>query len=971
METVFLSVLNMSATASVVIAAVLLVRALLKKAPKKYSYLLWAVVGFRLCCPVSLSSALSLFNVMPSAPVQSAGPGSTMQYIPDSIALAAQPHADPGTAQLSEAVSRSLPAAAPQVSANPMQIWIALGTVIWCAGMAALLVYSIAGVWKLRRRVAAATRLEGNVWQSEHVSSPFILGVFSPKIYLPYHLSEQERQYVLQHERYHLKRRDYFVKLFAFALLTVHWFNPLCYLAFILMSRDMEMSCDEAVLAGEDGIKAAYSTTLLSFAANRRFPSASPLAFGESGVKSRIKNALAWKAPKVWVAPAAFLLCAAIVFVCAVNPSRTMTAQEALDELKASVEQLGDNVAFRLPKAYRNVENWSIHIAGRREMGENDSMSVHYFEGQEWSAGERYMIGIAGLSELTMEASLPDENSGEMRTISIDLLHPQSGSFSPDAELDTVAELLRAASSEQITDFRTDGTVSEETLVVNSELIAALHSAAEVLKTPAEKEPPDVGDYISAALTLAEERTLIMSVGDKKFSVRFSYLDEVKTAESRELYLLLCALSEARNVELHDLDGDGLCEALCRTSANNKKDLIIYGVRYSRVERIDVNEALLCAASDYAGDIANLPQGFGSMILATHEIGESGYLYHYERGELQYVCTLAEAMSGEGAVEAITAALNAAEIAGAKLNLKEGQKDCGTYDAARAICAQEHLEALRAFQWRGCTPLTPSAAEDTFRISLKSGDVTLTFMQSGEVHLRDTQGDHWVTAGNVGGQYWWMPYGELDAWLREAKSAAEHAGAGTPITAQELSLWRERTASTVTYSGPNGGYYSEASPISCFFTSFYEDVRDLDLGEFLMYCPIAELVEDEEEFALVKKSWKNEDFDYWKDFSLSDMPTPTKRYTLRRINELLTEYAGITFDDLRTDWKAKLDYVPETDSFYNYTSDFGPGVFEPMYGEKSGDMVTLYGRTYSEGTAVLTLRVTGDDFKVVSHINKN
>ena len=324
MEKIFLKVLNMSATASIVILAVLLIRLLLRKAPKKYSYGLWAVVGFRLCCPVSISSALSLLNFMPSAPSKAAGRGTAMQFIPDDIALAPQPRVELITPRLSEAINHSLPAATPQASANPMQIWLFVGVVLWCVGMAALLVYSIVSVWRLYRRVATATRLDGNVWQSENVSSPFILGVFAPRIYLPYGLGEQEREYVLAHEKYHLKRRDYLVKLFAFALLTVHWFNPLCYLAFFLMTRDMEMSCDEAVLSKSDGIKTAYSTTLLSFAANRRFPSAIPLAFGESGVGSRIKNVLSWKAPKRYVAPVAFLLCAAIVLACSMNPRQTL-----------------------------------------------------------------------------------------------------------------------------------------------------------------------------------------------------------------------------------------------------------------------------------------------------------------------------------------------------------------------------------------------------------------------------------------------------------------------------------------------------------------------------------------------------------------------------------------------------------------------------------------------------------------------
>ena len=417
MEKIFLKVLNMSATASIVIFAVLLMRLLLRKAPKKYSYWLWAVVGFRLCCPVSISSALSLLNFMPSAPSKAAGRGTAMQFIPDDIALAPQPRVELITPRLSEAINHSLPAATPQYSANPMQIWLFIGAVLWCVGMAALLVYSVVSVWRLRRRVATATRLDGNVWQSENVSSPFILGVFAPRIYLPYGLGEQEREYVLAHEKYHLKRRDYLVKLFAFALLTVHWFNPLCYLAFFLMTRDMEMSCDEAVLAKSDGIKTAYSTTLLSFAANRRFPSAIPLAFGESGVGSRIKNVLSWKAPKRYVAPVAFLMCAAIVLVCAMNPRQTLgeVCGEFWDNAAVSTyteEQLsGPSVQYHPEEPLRLCDHLSgIKIgAARREK----TVAI----APEWS---------------TLYLALPSTDGAEARHLTIDFVREHDPLAGPE-----------------------------------------------------------------------------------------------------------------------------------------------------------------------------------------------------------------------------------------------------------------------------------------------------------------------------------------------------------------------------------------------------------------------------------------------------------------------------------------------------------------------------------------------------------
>lgn len=321
METVFLKVLNMSITASYVIAAVILIRMLLRKAPKKYAYLLWSVVGFRLCCPVSFQSAFSIFGLklFDMTAAQRAG-GETLRYVPDNIGMMAQPQVSVGISSVNTAISSSLPAASPMTSANPMQIWIAAATLIWCAGMAAFVFYSMIAWFLLYRRMANAILLEGNVYQSDRVRSPFILGFFRPRIYIPFGLDKKSMHYVLMHERYHLKRRDHMIRLLAFLLLVVHWFNPLCWLAFSLMGRDMEMSCDEKVLSSEENIRKAYSMTLLSFAANRRFPQPNPLSFAETGVKRRIKNVLKWQSPKMGVTAAAIVLCVIVMVACAANP---------------------------------------------------------------------------------------------------------------------------------------------------------------------------------------------------------------------------------------------------------------------------------------------------------------------------------------------------------------------------------------------------------------------------------------------------------------------------------------------------------------------------------------------------------------------------------------------------------------------------------------------------------------------------
>lgn len=321
MEDLFLRVLDLSVTASWVILAVLAVRMLLRKAPKVYSYALWAVVGFRLVSSASVRSLLSLFNLSAFRKVTLAT--GELRFIPQNIGTAEIPHIDTGIPVVDTVVNDYLPAATPEASVNPMQIVIFAGMIIWLAGMIVMAAVSIVNYIRLRRGLRFAVRKEGNIWQCETVRSPFLVGVISPRIYLPYGLDDQTESYILAHEKYHLRRFDHIVKLLAYTLLTIHWFNPLCHLAFRLMNRDMEMSCDEHVLNRNDIPTTQYSLSLLTIATNRRYPAATPLAFAETGVKERMINVLNWKKPKKWVTVVAVIVCAILLISCATNPKWT------------------------------------------------------------------------------------------------------------------------------------------------------------------------------------------------------------------------------------------------------------------------------------------------------------------------------------------------------------------------------------------------------------------------------------------------------------------------------------------------------------------------------------------------------------------------------------------------------------------------------------------------------------------------
>lgn len=404
MEVVFQTVLQMSVRASLVILAVLVVRLLLKKAPRKYSYLLWAVVGFRLICPVSVASVVSIFNVVnkavPAPMVQiSEGPDLTM---PVTIPAIPQP-IEPGPVVM-----------APTQAPVPID-WFGIAAVVWCIGIVLLLGYAIISVLRLRRRLSTAVRLEGNIYQSEFVASPFILGLFRPRIYVPYGLEEQSLTYVLAHERTHLRHGDHIVKLLSFALLAVHWFNPLVWLAFVLMSRDMEMRCDEAVLAQNSYSPKLYSETLLSFAVKGRFPAPVPLAFGETAVKSRIKNTLCWKRPKVWVTALAVLLCVLALVACgtsAKEPEGPLSVAEAVQALFDSAEWDGDTFRFTIPAGYETPEDWVIQLKDEFGTGVHP---VNQEKRTVWEAGKTYEVDGSDIQYLKIVVWLPGPDGKQVR----------------------------------------------------------------------------------------------------------------------------------------------------------------------------------------------------------------------------------------------------------------------------------------------------------------------------------------------------------------------------------------------------------------------------------------------------------------------------------------------------------------------------------------------------------------------------
>ena len=312
MNELFLKIINMSISASWLVLAVLLLRFVLKKAPKWVNVLLWGIVAVRLAFQFSIESALSL---IPSA-----------ETIPPNIGMNTTPTINSGINAINNAVNpiisqSNTPMAG--ASVNPLQITIGIFEYIWIFGMIALALYTAISYWRLHRKVDTAVRYKDNIFQSENVKSPFVLGIIKPRIYLPFNMNGQDLEHVVAHEQAHIHRKDHWWKPLGFLLLTIHWFNPLMWLAYVLLCRDIELACDEKVIKelGNEQ-RADYMQALVACSVNRRMIAACPLAFGEVGVKERVKSVMNYKKPAFWVIIIAVIICVGVAACFLTNPKQ-------------------------------------------------------------------------------------------------------------------------------------------------------------------------------------------------------------------------------------------------------------------------------------------------------------------------------------------------------------------------------------------------------------------------------------------------------------------------------------------------------------------------------------------------------------------------------------------------------------------------------------------------------------------------
>lgn len=750
MNELFLKIINMSISASWLVPAVLLLRLVFKKAPKWVNVLLWGIVAVRLICPFTLESTVSMIpDPVGSGELVS---GWMDDYIDDvdihhSDSVYYDAAVGAGREPISDGeggyyvVTKHDQLGEPATVENTVMPVL---SAVWVAGMAALALYTEISYFRLRRKLNTAVRYKDNIYQSENVSAPFVLGIYKPKIYLPFKLEGRDLAHVVAHEQAHIDRKDHWWKPLGFLLLTVHWFNPLMWAAYILLCRDIELACDEKVIRklGNDQ-RADYTQALVACSVNRRMIAACPLAFGEVGVKKRVRSVMNYKKPAFWVVILAVIACVGVAVCFLTDPKRDSYT------LRIVVPAGSQEEFVYSDEEVSTVKN-SIKIRSGDGLGDTEVLLSPVNETTETENAAAYLT-----------RGMPVEFDAKKDTwfkIGVNVQNPTDEDMTVYVEVENV-EVRISEESEP-------GSVTLET---------------------------DILEIFQSGMP--EDETVIVT-------------DHVYADDGA--YGL-----------------DGVVQYTDETGAPWKLGFVREGVVHPVSQEWDAQ----CVIS----------------------------------GELTYL--------GNGIVQVYV----------------EDTRNGAVYQ-----CSVEYT-------------YDPEESKPHFKAtSNKIADRTLT-------------------------------QEEIDR-VNDAFSPILFDEQGDPVG---TNIW------------------------SCFFTSYYADVREMDFAAFLKYFPGDGSEVDEAEFAVLKEQ---KDFMFYGEVSsLADMPVPVNRYPAQRINQMLTEYAGITVDDLDT---SGVDYLSEYDAYYNYTSDFGPGMFTCTRGEIDGDVVRLY-EEMDYGTDLLILKRVETGYQILSHRQVN
>ena len=951
MHRLFPIVCNMSLTASVVILAVLAVRLLLRRAPKVFAYALWAVVLFRLLCPVSVTSAVSLMGALGAPAQERTQRTSAVEYVPADIMIRGtapavtqlpQPPlpAETGGA-VSDAPADTAPAAVPVMSFNEP---VFILTLIWLAGMVLLLAYSLVSLLRLRRRLVGTVRLRDNIYLADHIPSPFVMGLFRPKIYLPSTLTETERGYILRHEQYHLRRRDHLVKFLSFLALCIHWFNPLVWAAFVLSGKDMEMSCDEAVVRelGED-IRADYSASLLSLATGRRIVAGMPLAFGEGDTGSRIRNLLNWKRPRPWVMAVCAVVCVGLIALCAANPGGTDAADGEENGSWPSVEAYVQDVMLSQTEVSYYAYNADGTISSQPRTAAVTDRKLIYLE----KGGEVTGLAPDGiLEEWEYHYLTKPELDVDMDAVALagGQYHDDEGYFDLGSGNRHIVVALRHENNRY--DILCD-------IPTNDGIFSGYHNTMEeaIYDWYVTDQNLDLPLYVEDWI----DQINYNNPNDKPGNYPVHRYD----VDGGYLYIPISGWTKSDT-------SDSASPYWEWTSAYNTGSIfsIVYDEKSLDVQRAEaeeigftpVDEEKLVWRLDPPAEGAHIryyfypAAGGGCWTVFTlwTDTGISEYREIFIEPQVMYL--MAESFTP---VEDFTpAAGNSTRTERTSTQIVPVGKSSA--EITVGYTTQQGPDGETIDPSAGIYLKSVAKVNSISRVGAVEQD-QIVYLNDGKTAIVPVN----FTAGlNEGGEGVRI-YGTV--------VTVDLTGGGVErsvLSQQELDAYNAVTDCTIRdESGDITGL--DIHPASYFLTSYYGNVRDLNFAEFLRYFPEDGGISDEAEYEALRNldSWPFKQAE-----SMEQMPVPIHKISAASVNEVLRAYGGITAADLsNTDG---VFYLKDYDAYYTYTSDFGFSSFTAESGQQVENYVYLYGNLNDSNRSVLTLRLTPgtDGWQFVSYL---
>ena len=935
-------------SSSMLILLVLAVRSLAKsRLSCRARYALWLLVLVRLLVPVQLFTAS--WGVA-EAKLPERVTEQSIYVLPMDRADAVTVETEPGKTELRDpyganSFGYSRPTADGTAYVKYADKWSVADVLraVWLAGASAmalaLLISNLRFARRLRRTRVPYDALVGGmrVYVAEGLTSPCLVGVFRPTVYLTPESTRDERtlRHVLAHETTHRLHGDCVWSLLRLAALCLHWYNPLVWLAVVVSKRDGELACDEATLGrlGEEE-RIPYGETLLSMVTakprGRDLLSASTgMTAGKKPMRERIEAIARHPRTKLTalaLALAVLLTATVFGFSRAKEPEpASMTEEEALDALEASVRWEGENnVYFTLPASYEPVTDWRIHISGRAAYVDGMSMSVHFFDEEVWEAGREYAIWLGDLTLLTMYAWLPDGDGGTLER-EINLLPRHEWYFDLDGdgrdERLTIEEtrLDNSADASPVRLYDADGALLEE-LGYAGQAHAGWATYALVNL--------DSGTYL-----MSYEPTMYQ--GEAAYRYRLMELRGGRLEEQTSAEVSFSANPGAEN------DLAAVAEFQRRTNDVWQRSRLLFTTdREVLAHLYDANSGADVSTN---GRYYIAPDG------ATVRYRET--MYGLLDGLFTDEATFFAAIAGEYWF------LSGAGGWRTELTIGTDGAFTGAYSSGsdRSTFSGRFGDVMRVNNYTWSMRLRKL---DASAYGIEGADEVLVYLPGAPVNALPEEFVRWYCAGlsygrnqigntlptvglyNVNEQYGWFARSLIDSGWE-------------PLSADELDAWTEALRTLEDEDG------STVRLVSCFFTSRYGTPSDLDLEEFLAYFPIQSVV-DEAELDALREAYAESG---WKLLELQDMSAPIHRYRVSDINAALTQYAGITLDDMTTDWRndERMIYLPEYDAFYNFTSDFGPGMFAPERGERLGSVIRLYGQWSA-------LQVTGtpDSFRIMS-----